>query len=104
MRISEEIDALDVMGIRSITFLAATRLLAAWMVLPFVYLGGVAWGFLASYIAVIQQVGGVSTGGYSLIFWEFQNPGDCYLASSRRWRWPRSSSSSAATTVSRRAA
>jgi phospholipid/cholesterol/gamma-HCH transport system permease protein len=76
MRISEEIDALEVMGIRSITFLGATRLLAAWIVLPFVYLGGVAWGFLASYIAVIQQVGGVSTGGYSLIFWEFQNPGD----------------------------
>jgi phospholipid/cholesterol/gamma-HCH transport system permease protein len=76
MRISEEIDALDVMGIRSITFLGATRLLASWIVLPFVYLGGVAWGFLASYIAVIQQVGGVSTGGYSLIFWEFQNPGD----------------------------
>src|SRR5438477_9128735 len=76
MRISEEIDALEVMGISSITFLAATRLLAAWMVLPFVYLGGVAWGFLASYVAVIQQVGGVSTGGYSLIFWEFQNPGD----------------------------
>ena len=76
MRISEEIDALEVMGISSITFLGATRLLAAWMVLPFIYVGGIAWGFLASYIAVIQQVGGVSTGGYSLIFWEFQNPGD----------------------------
>jgi phospholipid/cholesterol/gamma-HCH transport system permease protein len=76
MRISEEIDALEVMGISSITFLAATRLLASWLVLPFVYLGGVAWGFLASFVAVIQQVGGVSTGGYSLIFWEFQNPGD----------------------------
>jgi phospholipid/cholesterol/gamma-HCH transport system permease protein len=23
----------------------------------------------------VQQVGGVSPGGYSLIFWEFQNPG-----------------------------
>jgi phospholipid/cholesterol/gamma-HCH transport system permease protein len=75
MRISEEIDALEVMGIRIITFLGATRLLAAWLVLPFVYLGGIMWGFLASYIAVLQ-VGGVSTGGYSLIFWEFQNPGD----------------------------
>ena len=75
MRISEEIDALEVMGINSITFLGATRLLASWLVLPFVYLGGIMWGFLASYIAVLQ-VGGVSTGGYSLIFWEFQNPGD----------------------------
>ncbi len=50
--------------------------ISSWMVLPFVYIGGVAFGFLASFIAVIQQVGGVSTGGYALIFWEFQNPGD----------------------------
>ena len=76
MRISEEIDALEVMGISGITFLCSTRLLASWLVLPFVYLGGVAWGFLASYIAVVQQVANVSSGGYSLIFWEFQNPGD----------------------------
>jgi phospholipid/cholesterol/gamma-HCH transport system permease protein len=76
MRISEEIDALEAMGISGITFLCATRLVASWLVLPFIYLGGVAWGFLASYLAVVQQVGGVSAGGYSLIFWEFQNPGD----------------------------
>jgi phospholipid/cholesterol/gamma-HCH transport system permease protein len=76
MRISEEIDALEVMGIGGITFLCATRLLASWLVLPFVYLGGIVWGFLASYVAVVQQVANVSSGGYSLIFWEFQNPGD----------------------------
>ena len=35
MRISDEIDALEVMGINSMIFLCATRLLAAWMVLPF---------------------------------------------------------------------
>ena len=40
MRISEEIDALEVMGIDSMTFLCATRLLAAWIVLPFIYLAG----------------------------------------------------------------
>ena len=76
MRISEEIDALEVMGISGITFLCSTRLLASWLVLPFIYIGGVAWGFLASYVAVVQQVANVSAGGYSLIFWEFQNPGD----------------------------
>jgi phospholipid/cholesterol/gamma-HCH transport system permease protein len=76
MRISDEIDALEVMGISGITFLCATRLLACWLMLPFIYLGGIVWGFLASYIAVVQQVADVSAGGYSLIFWEFQNPGD----------------------------
>jgi phospholipid/cholesterol/gamma-HCH transport system permease protein len=76
MRISDEIDALEVMGVDSVTFLCATRLLAAWLVLPFVYMAGVGGAFLASYLAVVQQIGVVSSGGYSLIFWEFQNPPD----------------------------
>ena len=76
MRISDEIDALEVMGINSITFLCATRMLAAWMVLPFMYIAAVGAGFLASYLAVVEQIGEVSSGGYFLIFWMFQNPGD----------------------------
>ena len=57
MRISDEIDALEVMGIQPVTFLAATRLLAAWMVLPFLYLSGIAIMYLASYLAVVEQIG-----------------------------------------------
>ena len=76
MRISEEIDALEVMGIDSVTFLCATRLLAAWLVLPFMYLAGIGVAYLASYIAVVDQIGYVSSGGYTLIFWEFQNAPD----------------------------
>jgi phospholipid/cholesterol/gamma-HCH transport system permease protein len=76
MRISDEIDALEVMGIDSVLFLCATRLLAAWMVLPFVYLSAIGAGFFASYLAVVQQIGEVSSGGYFLIFWMFQNPPD----------------------------
>jgi len=76
MRISDEIDALEVMGIDSITFLCATRLLAAWLVLPFMYLAAIGAGFFASYLAVVQQIGEVSSGGYFLIFWSFQNPPD----------------------------
>jgi phospholipid/cholesterol/gamma-HCH transport system permease protein len=76
MRISDEIDALEVMGISSLTFLCATRLLAAWLVLPFMYLAGIGAGFFASYLAVVQQIGEVSSGGFFLIFWMFQNPPD----------------------------
>src|SRR5579884_106090 len=76
MRISDEIDALEVMGISGIRFLCATRLLASWMVLPFVYLASIGAGFFASYLAVVQQIGDVSSGGFFLIFWEFQNPPD----------------------------
>jgi phospholipid/cholesterol/gamma-HCH transport system permease protein len=73
MRISDEIDALEVMGIPPITFLAATRLLGAWLALPFIYLIGIGVGYLASYVAVVQQIGDVSSGNYLLIFWTFQD-------------------------------
>src|SRR5882757_213402 len=76
MRISDEIDALEVMGISGMTFLCATRLLAAWMVLPFVYLCAIGAGFFASWLAVVEQIGDVSSGGFFLIFWQFQNPPD----------------------------
>jgi phospholipid/cholesterol/gamma-HCH transport system permease protein len=65
-----------VMGIDSVTFLCATRLLAAWIVLPFMYIAAIGVAFLASYIAVVHQLGFVSSGGYLLIFWQFQNPLD----------------------------
>jgi phospholipid/cholesterol/gamma-HCH transport system permease protein len=76
MRISDEIDALEVMGINSLVFLCSTRLVAAWLVLPFMYLAGIGAGFFASYLAVVQQIGEVSSGGYFLVFWMFQNPPD----------------------------
>ncbi len=76
MRISDEIDALEVLGIESMVFLCSTRLLAMWIVLPFVYLTAVAVGFVGSYIAVVEQIGEVSAGGYFQIFWQFQDPID----------------------------
>jgi phospholipid/cholesterol/gamma-HCH transport system permease protein len=76
MRISDEIDALEVMGIQPVTFLAATRLLAAWIALPVIYLVAIGVAYLASYLAVVEQVADVSSGGYLLIFWMFQDPVD----------------------------
>src|SRR5438309_8690310 len=76
MRISDEIDALEVMGISGMTFLCGTRLLGAWMVLPFMYLVAIGVGFLGTWLAVVEQIGDVSSGGFFLIFWQFQNPPD----------------------------
>ena len=64
MRISDEIDALEVMGISGITFLCATRLLAAWIVLPFMYLCSIGAGFFASYLIVVDEIKDVSQGGF----------------------------------------
>ncbi len=76
MRISDEIDALEVLGLDSLVYLCATRLLGMWLVLPFVYIAAISFGFLGSYIAVVRQIGEVSPGGYLEIFWQFQNPVD----------------------------
>ncbi len=76
MRINEEVDALEVMGVPPITFLCGSRLLGAWIALPFIYLVGIGVMYLASYLAVVKQIGDASAGGYSLIFWMFQDPTD----------------------------
>jgi phospholipid/cholesterol/gamma-HCH transport system permease protein len=80
MRISDEIDALEVMGLDSIVYLGATRLLGTWLVLPFLYMAAVGVGYVASYLAVVVQLGQVSPGGYLQLFWEFQNPTDFLFA------------------------
>src|SRR3954470_1407555 len=76
MRISDEIDALEVMGLDSVLYLGATRLLGMWLVLPFVYAIAVCAGFVASYLSVVVQLAQVSSGGYLRLFWQFQSPTD----------------------------
>lgn len=80
MRITEEIDALDVMGMNTVAYLCSTRVLASWIVLPFVYGIAVIVSYAASFIAVVVQIGQVSAGGYFELFWKFQSPPD-YLFS-----------------------
>jgi phospholipid/cholesterol/gamma-HCH transport system permease protein len=65
-----------VMGVDSMLFLCATRLLAAWMVLPFMYIGALGVAYAGSYLAIVDQLGYVSSGGFLLLFWSFQNPPD----------------------------
>jgi phospholipid/cholesterol/gamma-HCH transport system permease protein len=76
MRISDEIDALDVMGLDSMAYLCSTRLLATWLILPLVYGIAMLVSFVGSFISVVLQIGQVSMGGYLQLFWKFQNPSD----------------------------
>src|SRR3954452_248059 len=76
MRIGEEIDALDVIGVESITFLCATRVMAVWLVLPFLYTAAVAVASLGSYLAVVGQVAETSGSAYLELVWQFQSPPD----------------------------
>ncbi|WP_026197253.1 MULTISPECIES: ABC transporter permease [Sciscionella] len=80
MRISDEIDALEVMGVKSRSYLVGTRVVAAWLAIPFLFVVGLGISFIGGYLVTVQLLGGVSSGGYSFIFWLFQNPLDLLYA------------------------
>lgn len=75
MRISEEIDALEVMGIRSLSYLASTRVAAGVIVVIPLYCIGVLMAFMATRIGT-TYVFGQSTGVYDHYFDTFLNPID----------------------------
>jgi phospholipid/cholesterol/gamma-HCH transport system permease protein len=76
MRISEEVDAMEVMGVDSMTYLIGSRVAAAWIAMPFMFIVGLGLLDLSEYLVVVVQLGGVSPGAYSFIFWLYQNPLD----------------------------
>jgi phospholipid/cholesterol/gamma-HCH transport system permease protein len=75
MRISEEIDALEVMGIRSIAYLASTRLAAGVLVVIPLYCIAVLMAFLAARFGT-TAIYGQSTGVYDHYFNTFLSSTD----------------------------
>ena len=75
MRINEEIDALEAMGIRSIPYLASTRVLAGMIVVIPLYCVAVLMSFLAARFGT-TAVYGQSAGVYDHYFYTFLNPTD----------------------------
>jgi phospholipid/cholesterol/gamma-HCH transport system permease protein len=76
MRVNEEIDALETMGVSSVRFLVSTRMAAALLALPLMYVLALASSFLASWVVQHFQVGLVSDGVYLSYFWRFTNLAD----------------------------
>ena len=75
MRINEEIDALEVMGIRSIAYLSSSRVVAGVIVVIPLYCIAVLMSFLAARSGT-TYVYGQSTGVYDHYFRTFLNPTD----------------------------
>ncbi len=69
MRVNEEVDALEVMGIPSITYLVSTRMAAAAIVMPIAYLLALGAGMGASWITSFVRAGSVSQGTWEEIFY-----------------------------------
>lgn len=79
MRISEEIDALAVMGIEPIPFLVTTRVIATMLAILPLYLIGLIGSYLAAFASVTMLYGQPS-GTYMHYFEAFLNPQDILLS------------------------
>lgn len=70
MRISEEIDAIEVMAIPSLPYLATTRVTAGMIVITPLYIFATLGGFLADYLLLVffYDVGGGNFGHYFFLY------------------------------------
>jgi phospholipid/cholesterol/gamma-HCH transport system permease protein len=75
MRISEEVDALEVMAIPSMPFLVATRVIGGLIAIIPLYVVGLLSSYFASRL-VVTQFYGQSSGTYDHYFNQFLPPGD----------------------------
>jgi phospholipid/cholesterol/gamma-HCH transport system permease protein len=71
MRINNEFDAMESLGISSMKYVVATRLVAAWLTFPFIYIAALAMHNVANYLVIVKQIKEVSQGGWEGVHWAF---------------------------------
>jgi phospholipid/cholesterol/gamma-HCH transport system permease protein len=79
MRISEEIDALEVMSVRSLPYLVSTRVAAGMITIIPIYAMAMVGGWLAWKYSLVKFFG-LSEGTYDHYFFTFQQPQDVIYA------------------------
>jgi phospholipid/cholesterol/gamma-HCH transport system permease protein len=72
MRIADELDTLNVMAIDPMKFVIATRLLAVWITVPFMYMLAIVFGTLGSFMVIIVQFNVVSLGQWISLHFQSQ--------------------------------
>jgi phospholipid/cholesterol/gamma-HCH transport system permease protein len=76
MRVNEEVDAMEVMGVPSVTYLISTRMLAAMLMMPVAYLLSLGAGQAASWLTSFVRSGDVSQGTWENVFYTALDPVD----------------------------
>lgn len=80
MRIGEEIDAMEVMGVNSRAYLVGTRIAASIIAMPFLFAVGMLMSFAGAYVMNVVTLHTVSAGGFFSVLWSFQNITDFIFA------------------------
>lgn len=80
MRISEEIDALEVMGVDSMSYLVGTRFVAMVIYTPFMFIAGTAIMYQVNYALNVWVFQSVSAGGFLDVHYTFTTQQDIILS------------------------
>ena len=76
MRIQDEIDAMESIGLNPLRYIIATRLVAGWIAFPFIFVLAVATHYIGNFLVIVVQIGEVSQGGWENVHWTFSTPLD----------------------------
>ena len=76
MRVNEEVDALEIMGVPSMTYLVSSRMLAAMIVMPIAYLISLGAAEAAAWVGSYVRSGTVSQGTWEFVFYTVTNVQD----------------------------
>lgn len=80
MRIGEEIDAMEVMGVNSRAYLVGARITASAIAMPFLFVIGMLMSFAGAYVMNVLSLHTVSEGGFFAVLWSFQDVTDFLYA------------------------
>lgn len=80
MRINDEIDAMDVMGMDTRSYLIGTRVWSFLIAGPLLFMMGAAISPLVVYWTDVELLQTVSAGGFNDVFWSFLTPGDIFVS------------------------
>lgn len=76
MRVNDEVDALEVMGVPSMVYLVSVRLLAAMLVVPPIYLMSVGSAQAGAWLSSYVRFGDISQGSWEQAFYSALRPED----------------------------
>jgi phospholipid/cholesterol/gamma-HCH transport system permease protein len=80
MRVNQEVDAMEIIGIPSMTFMVSTRMLASMIVLPILYLVALGAAEGASWIGSYVRSHTVSQGTWEFVYYTVTNINDIFYS------------------------
>lgn len=86
MNISEELYAMESLGVNPMVYVCATRLLAAVIIAPATIIMGLTMHYLGNYVVVVLQIGEISQGTWESVHWLFNDiPSIIFMSIKTMW-------------------